>query len=140
MSLAGLFEPGRRPGLRRRAKEEAASGSFSSPATVDLRKEQQVKIDTLETVNGPNGIEVDGCGNEDLEETWRQMREVVDEIEQNYSLGEIPEDDWKIYVEYCAALGEPVSERDLLRKKHPELYPEEIDFMLSPMSDGECPF
>ena len=58
------------------------------------------------------------------------ISEVVDEIEQNYSLDEIPEDDWKIYVEYCAALGEPVSERDLLRKKHPELYPEEIDFML----------
>jgi hypothetical protein len=38
------------------------------------------------------------------------------------------------------ALGQPVSERDLLRKKHPELYPEEIDFMLSPRNDGECPF
>ena len=99
-----------------------------------------MNTDTLETVNGPNGIEVDGCGNEDLEETWRQMREVVDEIEQNYSLDEIPEDDWKIYVEYCAALGEPVSERDLLRKKHPELYPEKIDFMLSPRNDSECPF
>ena len=39
-----------------------------------------------------------------------------------------------------AALGQPVSERDLLRKKHPELYPEEIDFMLSPRNDSECPF
>ena len=38
-----------------------------------------MNTDTLETVNGPNGSEVDGCGNEDLEETWRQMREVVDE-------------------------------------------------------------
>jgi len=43
-------------------------------------------------------------------------------------------------VEYCAALGQPVSEPDLLRKKHPELYPEEIDFILSPPCDGECPF
>ena len=97
-------------------------------------------IDTLETVNGPNGVEVDGCRDADLEETWREMREVVDEIEQNYSLDEISEDDWTIYVEYCAALGQPVSERDLLRKKHPELYPEEIDFMLSPRNDSECPF
>jgi len=99
-----------------------------------------VNLDTLETVAGSNGVEVDDCGSEDLEETWRQMREVVDEIEQSYSLEEIPEPDWKIYIEYCAALGQPVSERDLLRKKHPELYPEEIDFMLSPPCDGECPF
>ncbi len=99
-----------------------------------------MSLDTLETANGSNGIEVDECGFEDLEETWCEMRRVVDEIERNYSLGEIPEDDWKIYVEYCAALGEPVSERDLLRKKHPELYPEEIDFMLSPPQGGDCPF
>ena len=99
-----------------------------------------MNFDALETPDGSNGIESDRCGNDDLEETWRHMREVVDEIEQNYSLGEIPEDDWKIYVEYCAALGQPVSDRDLLRKKYPELYPEEIDFMLSPRDDGECPF
>jgi hypothetical protein len=122
-----------------RKKRPRAAPSLSSRDR-GPEKGAAVNTDTLETVNGPNGIEVDGCGNEDLEETWRQMREVVDEIEQNYSLDEIPEDDWKIYVEYCAALGEPVSERDLLRKKHPELYPEEIDFMLSPMSDGDCPF
>ena len=99
-----------------------------------------MNVDTLETVNGPNGVGVDGCCDDDLEETWRHMREVVDEIDPNYSLDEIPEDDWKIYVEYCAALGQPVSERDLLRKKHPELYPEEIDFMLAPPQDGDCPF
>ena len=99
-----------------------------------------MSFDKLERPNGSNGVEVDGCGDDDLEETWRHMREVVDEIERNYSLHEIAEDDWKIYVEYCEALGQPVSERDLLRKKHPELYPEEIDFMLSPKSDGECPF
>jgi hypothetical protein len=99
-----------------------------------------VSLDTLETANGSNGIEVDERGCEDPEAAWREMREVVDEIERNYSLGEIPEDDWEIYVEYCAALGEPVSERDLLRNKHPELYPEEIDFMLSPPKDGDCPF
>jgi hypothetical protein len=99
-----------------------------------------VNFDTLETLDGSNGVEGDRCGNDDLEETWRHMRELVDEIEQNYSLGEIPEDDWKIYVEYCAALGQSVSDRDLLRKKYPELYPEEIDFMLSPRDDGECPF
>ena len=99
-----------------------------------------MSFDALETPDGSNGVEGDGSGNDDLEETWRHMREVVDEIEQNYSLGEIPEDDWKIYVEYCAALGQPVSDRDLLRKKYPELYPEEIDLMLSPRDDGECPF
>jgi hypothetical protein len=99
-----------------------------------------VNLDRLETAHGSNGVEGDGCGDDDLKETWRQMREVVDEIEQNHSLDEIPEDDWKIYVEYCAALGQPVSERDILRKKHPELYPEEIDFMLSPPRDGDCPF
>lgn len=99
-----------------------------------------MNLDTLETINGPNGTAVDETGYEDPEGAWREMREVVDEIERNYSLEEIPEDDWKIYVEYCAALGEPVSQRDLLRKKHPELYPEEIDFMLSPPQDGDCPF
>lgn len=99
-----------------------------------------MNLDTLETINGPNGTAVDETGYEDPEAAWREMREVVDEIERNYSLEEIPEDDWKIYVEYCAALGEPVSQRDLLRKKHPELYPEEIDFMLSPPQDGDCPF
>lgn len=99
-----------------------------------------MSLDTLETVAGSNGLEVDDGGSEDPEETWRQMREVVDEIEQSYSLEEIPESDWKVYVEYCAALGQPVSERDLLRKKHPELYPEEIDFMLSLPFDDECPF
>jgi len=99
-----------------------------------------VHLDTLETVNGSNGVAIDGCGDDDLEETWRQMREAVDEIDRNYSLEEIPEDDWKIYVEYCARLRQPVSERDLLRKKYPELYPEEIDFLLSPPDDSECPF
>ena len=99
-----------------------------------------MNLDTLETANGSNGTEVDERSFEEPEATWREMREVVDEIERNYSLGEIPEDDWEIYVEYCAALGEPVSERDLLRRKHPELYPEEIDFMLSPPQDGDCPF
>ena len=69
-----------------------------------------------------------------------EMCEIVDEIEQNYNLEEIAEDDWAIYVEYCARLGEPVSERDLIRKRHPELYPEEIDFMLSPRNRGDCPF
>jgi len=39
MSLAGSLEPGRRPGLRREVEEEAASGSFSLPATADWRKE-----------------------------------------------------------------------------------------------------
>jgi hypothetical protein len=68
-----------------------------------------VNFDTLETANGSNGGEVNGRGDDDLEETWRQMREVVDEIERNYGLDEIPEDDWKIYVEYCAALGQGMS-------------------------------
>ena len=99
-----------------------------------------MNVGTLEIVNGSNGAGVDGCCHDDLEETWRHMREVVDEIDQNYSLEEIPEDDWEIYVEYCAALGQPVSERDLLRKEHPELYPEEIDFLLSPPDDSEVPF
>jgi hypothetical protein len=99
-----------------------------------------LSLDTLETTNGSNGNDVDESGFEDLEEAWRGMRRVVDEIERDYTLAEIPDDDWKIYVEYCAALGEPVSERDLLRRKHPELYPEEIDFMLSPPQDGDCPF
>ena len=99
-----------------------------------------MNIGTLEILNGSNGVEVDGCSDDDLEETWRHMREVVDEIDQNYSLEEIPEDDWEIYVEYCAALGQPVSERDLLKKEHPELYPEEIDFLLSPPDDREVPF
>jgi hypothetical protein len=99
-----------------------------------------LSLDTLETTNGSNGNDVDESGFEDLEEAWREMRRVVDEIERDYTLAEIPDDDWEIYVEYCAALGEPVSERDLLRRKHPELYPEEIDFMLSPPQDGDCPF
>ena len=99
-----------------------------------------MSLGTLETANGSNGIEVDERGFEDPEAAWREMREVVDEIERNYSLAEISKEDWEVYVEYCAALGEPVSERDLLRKKHPELYPEEIDFMLSPPQDGDCPF
>ena len=99
-----------------------------------------MSLDTLETVNGTNGSDVDESGFEDPKAAWREMRKVVDEIERNYSLGEIPEDDWEIYVECCAALGEPVSEHDLLRRKHPELYPEEIDFMLSPPKDGDCPF
>lgn len=99
-----------------------------------------MNADTLETVCGSNGSEADDGSCEDIETRLRYMREIVDEIERNYSLDEISEDDWKIYVEYCAALGQPVSERDLLRKKHPELYPEEIDFMLSPRNDGECPF
>jgi hypothetical protein len=140
MSLAGSSEPGRRLDLRREAEEEAASGSFSLPASADRKKGVQLNLDTLETISDPNGSEADENGFEDLEETWREMRRVVDEIDRNYSLGEIPEDDWEIYVEYCAALGEPVSERDLLRRKHPELYPEEIDFMLSPPKDGDCPF
>ena len=99
-----------------------------------------MNTDALETVCGSNGSEADDGSCEDIETRLRDMREIVDEIERNYSLDEISEDDWKIYVEYCAALGQPVSERDLLRKKHPELYPEEIDFMLSPRNDGECPF
>ena len=99
-----------------------------------------MNTDTLETVCGSNGSEADHGSCEDIETRLRDMREIVDEIERNYSLDEISEDDWKIYVEYCVALGQPVSERDLLRKKHPELYPEEIDFMLSPRNDGECPF
>ncbi len=98
-----------------------------------------VNLDTLETINGTNGVEVDD-GSEDLETTWREMQRFVDEIEQNSSLLEIPGDDWEVYVEYCAALGQPVSARDVLRRKHPELYPEEIDFMLSPPSGDECPF
>ena len=99
-----------------------------------------MSLDTLEKVKGTNGSDVDASGFEDPEEARREMRRVVDEIERDYSLGEIPEDDWEIYVEYCAALGEPVSERDLLRRKHPELYPEEIEFMLAPPQDGDCPF
>ena len=99
-----------------------------------------MNTDTLETVCGSNGSEADDGSCEDIETRLRDMREIVDEIERNYSLDEISEDDWKIYVEYCAALGQPVSERDFLRKKHPELYPEEIDFMLSPRNDSECPF
>jgi hypothetical protein len=84
--------------------------------------------------------EVDERGYEDPDAPCREMHQVVDKIERSYSLGEIPEDDWEIYVEYCAALGEPVSERDFLRRKHPQPYPEEIDFMLSPKQDGDCPF
>ena len=99
-----------------------------------------MSLDTLETTDGTNGSDVDENGFEDPGEAWREMRKVVDEIERNYSLREIPENDWEIYVEYCAALGEPVSERDLLRRKRPDLYPEEVDFMLSPPQDGDCPF
>jgi hypothetical protein len=62
--------------------------------------------------------EVDEGGYEDPDAAWREMREVVDKIERSYSLGETPEHDWEIYVEYCAALGEPVSERDFLWRKH----------------------
>ena len=95
--------------------------------------------DTLEGRDGLNGID-DGSGEEGLATTWQEMREFVDRIERSYSLEEIPTDDWEIFVEYCAALGQPVSDRDILRRKHPELYPEEIDFMLSPPRDGDCPF
>ena len=97
-------------------------------------------IDTLENTNDLNGVEIYEGACEDPEATWREMREVVDEIERNCSLEEIPEDDWKIYVEYCARLGEPIAERELLKKKHPEFYPDEIEFILSPRIDGECPF
>lgn len=83
-----------------------------------------------------NGID---CAHRE-DPAWREMCEIVDEIERNYSLEEIAQDDWAIYVEYCARLGEPVSERDLIRKRHPELYPEEIDFMLLPQNEGDCPF
>lgn len=98
-----------------------------------------MNLDTLETINGTNGVEVDdGC--EDLEASWRAMQQFVDEIDEKYTLLEIPCDDWEVYLEYCAAIGQPVSERNLLRRKHPELDPEEIDFMLSPPSGDECPF
>jgi hypothetical protein len=99
-----------------------------------------VNFDTLEAGNGSNGADIDEGACEDLGATWREMREVVDEIERNYGLEEISENDWEIYVEYCAALGQPVSERDLLRRKYPELYPEEIDFILAPREGGDCPF
>jgi len=132
MSLAGSSDAG--------VKEEAASGSLSLLTVRGPGKGVAMNADTLETVCGSNGSEADDGSCEDIETRLRDMREIVDEIERNYSLDEISEDDWKIYVEYCAALGQPVSERDLLRKKHPELYPEEIDFMLSPRNDGECPF
>ena len=92
-------------------------------------------------IHAPTNTNGNDCADrEDPEANWREMCEIVDEIEQNYNLEEIAEDDWAIYVEYCARLGEPVSERDLIRKKHPELYPEEIDFMLSPRNRGDCPF
>ena len=97
-----------------------------------------MNLDTLEATYGLSGI--DGCGREDLATNWREMSEFVEEIERNYSLEEIPVACWETYVEYCAALRQPVSDRDLLRKKHPELYPEEIDFMLSPPQGGDCPF
>jgi len=101
------------------------------------KKGVSVEIHTLTNTNTNGG----GCADrEDPEAIWREMREVVDAIERNCDLGEIPEDDWTIYVEYCARLGEPVSARDLIRRKHPELYPEEIDFMLSPRNEGDCPF
>ena len=99
-----------------------------------------MNLDTLEAENGSNGADIDEGAREYLEATRCEMRAVVDEIERHYSLEEISEGDWNIYVEYCAALGQPVSERDLLRKKYPELYPEEIDFMLSPPEGDECPF
>jgi len=98
-----------------------------------------VNLDTLETINGTNGVEVDDA-TEDLETSWREMQRFVDEIDEKYTLLEIPGDDWEVYLEYCAAIGQPVSERDLLRRKHPELDPEEIDFMLAPPSGDECPF
>jgi hypothetical protein len=132
MSLAGSSAQG---GRRGRERLLSLPGWF-----VDRGKGAAMNADTLETVSGSNGSEADDGSCEDVETRLRDMREIVDEIERNYSLDEISEDDWKIYVEYCAALGQPVSERDLLRKKHPELYPEEIDFMLSPRNDGECPF
>ena len=96
-------------------------------------------LGTLETINGSNGVEVDDWS-EDLEASWRAMQQFVDEIDEKYTLLEIPCDDWKVYLEYCAALGLPLSERDLLRRKHPELDPEEIDFMLAPPSGDECSF
>lgn len=99
-----------------------------------------MNVGTLEVVNGSNGVGVNSCCDDDLEETRRHMRRFVDEIDQNYSLVEISGGDWEIYVEYRAALGQPVSERDLLRKEYPELYPEEIDFLLSPPDDSEIPF
>lgn len=92
----------------------------------------------IHTPINTNGI--DCSDREDPVATWREMCEVVDQIERNYSLEEISEADWTIYVEYCARLGEPVSARDLIRKRHPELYPEEIDFMLSPRDESDCPF
>ena len=97
-----------------------------------------MNLDTLEATDGSSGV--DNCGTEDLATSWREMREFVDEIERNYSLEEISADDWEIFIQFCAALGHPVSDRDILRKKHPELYPEEIDFMLSPPQGGDCPF
>jgi hypothetical protein len=97
-----------------------------------------MNLDTLEATDGLSGI--DGGGREELATNWREMSEFVEEIERNYSLEEIPATCWETYIEYCAALGQPVSDRDLLRKKHPELYPEEIDFMLSPPQGGDCPF
>ena len=97
-----------------------------------------MNLDALEETDGLSGI--DECGAEDLATSFREMREFVDEIERNYSLVEIPAGDWEIFIEYCAALGQPVSDRDILRRKHPELYPEEIDFMLLPPQGGDCPF
>ena len=97
-----------------------------------------MNLDTLERTNGLSGI--DDCAAEDLTAVWSEMREFVEEIERHYSLEEIPDDSWETYIEYCAALGQPVCDRDILRRKYPELYPEEIDFMLSPPQDGDCPF
>jgi hypothetical protein len=132
MSLAGSSGAG--------WKKRPRAAPFLYQAVREPGKGAAMNADTLETVGGSNGSEADDGSCEDIETRLRDMREIVDEIERNYSLDEISADDWKIYVEYCAALGQPVSERDLLRKKHPELYPEEIDFMLSPRNDGECPF
>jgi hypothetical protein len=118
-NVAGrLFGAKPKTSFRRRAEEEAVSGFLCLSRSRGTEKGVALNVDTLETVNGSNGVEVDGCCDDDLEETWRHMREFVDEIDQNYSLEEIPEDDWEIYVEYCAALGQPVSERDLLRKEN----------------------
>lgn len=97
-----------------------------------------MNLDTLEATDGLSGI--DDGGRENLATDWREMSEFVEEIDRNYRLEEIPAACWEAYIEYCAALGQPVSDRDLLRRKYPELYPEEIDFMLSPPEDGDCPF
>ena len=45
-----------------------------------------MNADALETVCGSNGSEADDGSCEDIETRLRDMREVVDEIERNYSL------------------------------------------------------